>query len=308
MAILVVAILAVWTQTAAAQVEFKLKAPSPGKQLRESTVVVNQTLSIGGADLKTESDSAFTLSTVAGQKDNDGNIPVQVKFETVRSNMALPGNINVNFDSANNLAKVDNPLVEFLLDALKALHGATFTTVFSPDNELVRVEGMQKAIDAAGEKGAGILKGQLSEERMKKDHEQLLARYPKKPLKPGDTWELTEEVDFGSGQIMKMLRQYEYAGTQERGGRTLDKINAVDKKIVSFEAEPNEAQPFKISDPELTIAESKGTILFDRQAGSEVENSRLMHIKGKIKLTINGMELPTGLDLKMETADRVKPE
>jgi hypothetical protein len=306
-AILLVVLLVFRATSAAAQVEFKPKAPPPGKETHEVSVTVAQTLTIAGMELKTESDSAYTISSVAGEKDSDGNVPIQQKFESVRSSLALPGGINVNFDSSINLAKADNPLADFLLDAFKALHGATFTSVVTPDNRLVRVEGADKVIDKAGDKAGLILKSQLSEERMKREHAQVHDRYPDKQVKPGDTWEVTEETDFGSGQILKVLRQFEYVGTEERGGRTVDKINAVDKKVISFEAQPSEQQPFKISDSELEIAESKGTILFDRQRGAEVENSRVMHLKGKLTLTLNNNELPTMLDLRIEATNRLKP-
>ena len=62
-----------------------------------------------------------------------------------------------------------------------------------------------------------------------------------------------------------------------------------------------------ISKTDLEIAKTEGTILFDRQLGREVENSRVLHLKGKLTLVINGMDFPTDLDLKMETKEMAQP-
>ena len=84
--------------------------------------------------------------------------------------------------------------------------------------------------------------------------------FPDKPVKPGDTWTHTSESDLGGGQTLTLETQYEYVGTEERGGQTLDKIKSK-ATSVSYAMEPNASSPLKIKSSELKIASSEGTIL-----------------------------------------------
>lgn len=306
-ALLIVALLAFGSSVAKAQVQLVPKVEPGAKFTRETSVLVDQTLKVAGMDVDSDADSAYTTTTTVGTKDANGHLPVALTFDAVRGNLVLPGNMTVNFDSSTNLAKASNPAIEFILDAFKAMQGATYSTYVTPDNEWIRVEGLDQLLDKAGPMAAEHLKSQFSEATLRKEHEQVLARYPKQPVKPGETWERTEAMNFGSGQVMKVLRQYEYVGTEERDGRTLDKLNVIDKKVVSFEVEPGGSAPFKIGASDLIVAGSKGTIYFDREKGREVEHQREMHITGKFTLTVNDMDLPTEVDLKMEFGERVKP-
>ena len=60
--------------------------------------------------------------------------------------------------------------------------------------------------------------------------------------------------------------------------------------------------PLKITDSDLKIQESGGTILFDRAAGMIVETKDKRQISGTLKCEVNGNELPGKLDLTFETS------
>jgi hypothetical protein len=151
-----------------------------------------------------------------------------------------------------------------------------------------------------------VLKNQMNNEHLKRVHEQELSRLPKKAVKPGDAWEQVDDVDLGSGQMLKMERRYEYLGTEQRGGRQLDKIGITDKRVVSLDLPANPLVPIKVSNVNLDVAESKGTLYFDRERGLDASLNHLMHLKGKLTLTIGEQELPTDLDLKIEGTQKLK--
>jgi hypothetical protein len=296
--------LASFHSSAQAQVLFKHKVIEGSTRTHEVSNLINQTLTIMGMEIKTEVDNSITLSTTTGKKDAQGRIPNKVKFEAVRTNITGANGVSLNFDSSINLSKTDTPQLEPVLAALKAIAGASYTVVLDAEYQLVELQGHNDIVKDAPEAAAPFLKAQFSEEKLKAAHQHLLARYPAKPVAVGDSWEHVEPVDLGSGQTMKMLRQYEYLGTEQRDGRTLDKLSAADKKVVSFEVD--NTAPLKVSKTDLSVAESKATVLFDRDRGVEVEATRLMHIKGKLTLSINGNDLPTEVDLKIETTSRLK--
>ena len=83
--------------------------------------------------------------------------------------------------------------------------------------------------------------------------------------------------------------------------KTLDKIKS---RVTEVELKQEGAgdSPLKIVKSNLKVADSEGTILFDREEG------HVVNLKGKLRVTgdmmtysINGMEIPGALDLTMET-------
>ena len=100
--------------------------------------------------------------------------------------------------------------------------------------------------------------------------------------------------------------RYEYVGTVEEGGRTLDKIAS---KIlsVSYMMEPNPTSPAEVTKSDLTIASSKGTLLFDRELGRTVRDTSEVRMTGDMTIKIGPMELPTKLDLTIATETALKP-
>src|SRR5207253_697048 len=101
---------------------------------------------------------------------------------------------------------------------------------------------------------------------------QELARFPDKPVKPGDTWERTSEANIGGGQTLTFQTRYKYDGTIERNGKTLDRISSVSTEV-SYAMDQNAQSPLKITGSELKITSSDGLILFDRERGVTVETS-----------------------------------
>jgi hypothetical protein len=70
--------------------------------------------------------------------------------------------------------------------------------------------------------------------------------------------------------------------------------------------EANAASPAKVTQSNLSVKDSQGTLLFDRQRGVVVEARNTIEIEGDMTLSVNGMDLPLELDLKMETASILK--
>jgi hypothetical protein len=108
------------------------------------------------------------------------------------------------------------------------------------------------------------------------------------------------------GQTLTLETRYEYVGTEEKGGKTLDKITLKTTKV-AYAMDPNTKSPLKVKSSDLKVTASEGTILFDRQAGSIFESVSKIRIEGDMKTEINAMELPAKLDLTIENKTTLQP-
>lgn len=99
---------------------------------------------------------------------------------------------------------------------------------------------------------------------------------------------------------MEFEPRYTYEGTVESGGRTLDKITA-QATSVEFSLADDSPLPISLKESQLSIKESKSVISFDRALGRIVQSKETIRIKGELTFEANGQELPSELDLKMET-------
>ncbi|HEV3021596.1 MAG TPA: DUF6263 family protein [Pirellulales bacterium] len=273
----------------------------------ERTFLLNQTLTIAGMEFKTTVDAGETRTVAAGKWNADGIIPLTTKTDSSRLVLTIPGGGQLTFDSSINAAKTDQPALEPYIDALRAIVGASYTVLVDRKEQVTGVEGVQAIVDRAPAKAAEALKQQLSTETIKREYQEAAEALPSKAVAPGDSWVQTVTLDLGAGQLMKVERRYEYKGTVERNGRQLDEIATTDQRIVSFEIAGSDEFPAKVASSELAPADdSKGMSYFDRELGDDVETQQRLHVKGKLTLTIQGMDLPSELDLTIDSQTKIK--
>ncbi len=127
---------------------------------------------------------------------------------------------------------------------------------------------------------------------------------PTEPVNKGDSWQRAQSANLGAGQIMTFQNKFTYEGTVEKNGKTLDKITL---KTLSVDfALQDSPLPLQLKGSALKATESDGTILFDRVLGQVVETTSSIRIEGEITFSVNNMDLPAKLDLKMQSSVVVK--
>jgi len=289
------------------QVTLQRKHAEGGSVSFETTFLLNQVLTISGMEFKSMVDSGETRTLSTGKTNADGNVPITTRIDATRLSLTIPGGGQLLFDSSLNVAKAEDPKLEPYLDVLRTAVGASYTLLVDPQEQVTAVEGVQEILARAPAKAAELLKSQFAAERLKREYRESVETLPSGAVQPGDTWERTVTLDLGAGQIMKVERRFEYKGRAERNGRQLDEIAVADKRVASFEIEPNGEFPAKVASSELAPAEdSKGQIYFDRELGDDVESTHVLHLKGKMTLTIQGMDLPSELDLRIDSQTKIK--
>lgn len=287
--------------TASAQTRLELRHPE-GTSRFKYAVSIQQTLTILGMETKTAVENNSVSSRSVGKPGGDGAVRVQETTEALRINLQLPGGISVEYDSDKPSVKQDNQMLQDLVDALALLKGASYTIVVK-DGKAVAIEGADKILATAKPEQAALLAEQLSPEKLLRDENQNLARIPREPVKMGERWKREEIHAFGGGQLMTFQTYYEYQGPVEKDGKTLDKIG-VFVESVKYSLGPNATIPLQLANSDLKVDSSSGTLLLDRASGQVVEDLMSVHIVGGITFTLNGMDLPSTLDLKMTMGSR----
>ncbi len=303
--LLPVALVVGLTPMARAQVKLERKGFEGKTLTKESTSKIHQILNIAGQEVETDVEVVVTTSLAMGKRGTGDVIPITVKTEALRANMNLPGGMNISFDSAAPPAKDDSPL-GFVIDLFRALVGSSYTVNVNDKGEAVSVEGTDKVLDKARElnpMAADLMKGDLDPERIKGNFKEEMGQLPDILVRPGDTWTRTEHRDIGSGQVLEFEKKYEYLGTVEKDGKTLDKLGVKATAVKYSQGGAGADQGLKVEKSDLKVDSSEGTLLFDREAGVFVEAQTVDRIKGTMTMAIMGQTLNADLDLTLDSLE-----
>jgi hypothetical protein len=300
--LLTFSLIAVLSAPSLAQVKLERKIQEGSTRSAEQVTRVEQKLTIAGMETDTESDSRVTVKTTAGKRDGSGNIRVQEKIESLMITTKIQGTEYV-FDSSNP-DKTSGSALEMMRPLHKAMIGRTTTTVFDKDNKISQVEFDQDALNGLPDEVRNLVKDEFDVEKIKKAANEEIDRIPQEAIKKGDEWERTSKRNLGAGQILTVTSRFTYEGEVEKNGKKLDKVTS---KVLSVDLTLEDSPlPFTIKSTDLKAVESKGEFLFDRNLGQAISSSSSVRIVGDLTFVINNMDLPSKLDLKMETSSQPK--
>ena len=252
-----------------------------------------QTLTLAGMNIDTKSSVFSVVTTSIGQRSGDGTLAFTETVESLQSETALPGGIEIRFDSKDPDKKLDNPLLEPFLDVLRAACRIPVTIELDRQNQIQRASRPESEVN----KLSDAARKRFSSENLKVEAQKSLAFLPDQPVKKGDRWERTLDMDAGDGQILSFQTRYEYAGTVDQAGVDLDKI---DQKVLAVTYSVNGNPSLQIKNSDLIVLESTGVILFNREIGAAVSRSSKVHVAGPLTLVFNGAELGGKVDLTIE--------
>jgi hypothetical protein len=286
---------------ASAQVTLALKYTPGEKSTLTDRVSYDQTLTVLNQPQKTGVNMTFVIDVANGEPASDGSVSTSSTFRSIVHELRLPTS-TVRFDSANPAGNTTEiPEVQVLFDVLSTLVNRTLTSRIDAEGRVTAVEGIKEIVRAAPEKAAKALERELSEADAKRDAQQEIDALPREAVAVGDAWTRTEVMSLGGGQALTFERHYEYAGEVEENGRKYDKITLRDEKA-EYKAPPE--LPVKSSD--LKVDASEGVLLFDRERGRVAIREMSTKISGPMVLNIMGMEVPSTLELAIETRRSVE--
>jgi hypothetical protein len=253
---------------------------------------------------ETASETRMTVTANVGKRDSAGQLRIDETIDAMQITTKVMGS-EYTFDSSNP-DKVGSSPLEMLRPVHKALSGRKTATIYNKNNEVANIEFDQNLLNNVPEQVRNLVKSQLDPEQMKRAANDELQRLPSDPVKAGDTWERTSKTNLGAGQIMTSTTKYTYEGEKERNGKKLDKIT-FKTLTVDFGLEDSPL-PLTVKSSDLKPAESDGEIWFDREAGQIIEQTAMVRIKGDITFVINNNDVPSQLDLKMQSSSMPKAQ
>ena len=290
-------------QTACAQVKLQYKFPE-GKTLRYRTNWnAYQTVTNMGQELQSSERKTVIWTQSIGNRRSDATLPVAMKVESLHVELRIQGGIDLKFDSKKPDAKIDDPDLALVLDPYKVESATAYTVVLDKEDKVKAIEGMEALREKAGKLDAIAreqIRGRIEADRLETQFEQEHRNLPDTPTKPGQWWERTEVIDYGA-QPLCFHKKYEYAGTEKRGGKTLDKIGIKVLDVTCLPPDADAATPLKITKSNLKVESSEGTILFDRERGCLVEFRERTKLKGTITSSGAGTDTSSPIDLNLQT-------
>jgi hypothetical protein len=293
-AVLAVALL---SSNGLAQTKLTPKFEEGASYKTKESINTRQSLKLGGQNQDTASNTVIVSQNTVGKRTAEGDLPIEVTYTEIVSEITLPGDKKVSYNSATGEGKSDDPNFEIVLEALKKLKGMTFTTVLDKDNKVKSVSGLPA--------DAGV-----SPDEVKTSMQNNLDRYPTEAVKPGDTWQRELVVPLGQGQLFTIKRTYKYVGPETRSTvantTKLEKITATTESI-DYSIGPNSAIPGKVTKSDLKPNTSETTIYFDPAKGRTAESRDKLNVTGAIVLSIMGLDLASDLDLTMDVKSEDMP-
>ena len=295
-------------QAARAQVKLEYKFPEGQRLSYKTTMKMHQVLTINGMEVPTEADQTIVASQTVGKRRSDSSVPVTSKVESLHVDLTTAVG-NVTFDSKDPDAKIENAQLAFLGEVFKLASETVYTLVLDAQNKVKAVEGTEKLLEKADKldpQARDAIRSRIESDKIKHQFEQSHRNLPDVLARTGEPWERDETMEIGGGQTLSFRRKYEYAGTEKKGDKTLDKITSKALEV-KYSMDPDAPSPLKVTKSDLKIESSAGTILFDREAGCVVESSGKTRIKGSMSFSIMGQDLPGELDLTFDTKEELQP-
>lgn len=291
-----------------AQVKLEEKYP-PGRVLKYKTVNrIQQVLTLNATPIESQSTQTVLSEESVGKQRDDATLPVTVAVESFKADLAIAG-LNVSFDSAQPAAKIENPQLAFLGDIFKLLSQIRYTLVLDQAKQIKAIEGTEALVEKAekmSDPAKQAIMGRVKAETLKEQHQQARGRLPEILVRPGESWERTETLDLDAGQTLTFRKKYEYLGTEKKGDKTLDKIGVAITQV-TYAQDPAVPTPLKVTQSDLKVDSSSGTILFDREGGYIVLDKGTIRVKGGMTFTAGGQEIPAKLDLTIERETETLP-
>lgn len=291
-------------QAADAQTVLRLRLVEGADYRRTESSRLEQSMVLAGMQtLETTAEQTTVTRVRVGQYDTAGRLPVDHQIERVQARLNLPPGIEVSYDSTKPRPTEVGPL-PFYIDAFAAMQGARWQVVYDQQQDAVEVRNIQPPLESLNDQVRAVLGGQFGEEQRLAEANQVMETLPAEPVRPGESWERTRDLELGGGQQLRLTFEYTYEGPRLVDGRTLERVAA--KLTSATLAITDEDSPVKLLRSQLRIDESDGFLHFDPQRSWVVQSEYELAIRGDLQMALGEMEVAAQLEIRIEDRSLVE--
>jgi len=240
------------------------------------------------APMKLTNTTSMESSWKVEAVDPKGVASVTQTIERMQMKLQSPQGVMLEYDSA--AGKEPEGMATMLAPMMNAMVKKPFLHKMTARGEILEMKPPQGFVESINKLSGGGAGGLFSDDMMKQMS--ALGVFPEEPVTPGKTWsrKVTSKVPvLGSMTVESTFR---YVGSEDRGGRTVEKIAVT--MLMKLGEEKGQ--------PGLTIkdVETDGTLLFDAAAGRLVQMQAKMKMKMSIAVGTMKIEQDMEMDQRME--------
>jgi hypothetical protein len=283
---------------AAKQLRWKLKAGDKIQyEVSAKTIIDNK----GEMPFKMTQTQTVDSTIDAESVDADGTASIKQTVDRLQFKMEGPfGNNEIDSDSDEK----PEGFAAAIADGAKAIAKQPVSLKANSRGEVSDItltDEMSKKLEELSAAGGGLGAG-MNADAVKQIVKQIWTVLPEKAVSVGDKWEETNEMASGPLGKMKIVTNYEYAGSEKLDGIPCEKITVT----MTQEVVPDANAPLKV---EIKNQENTGTLFFDAASGRMV--SAELESKLEMALDFNGNKIESNTNTtttqKLVTGD-VKPK
>jgi len=261
---------------------------SKGKPLRYHAVTtMDQSSKTQGRDMKmkmvNEADTEFSLNEITEDEHfslTSHNKGLHVKMDNMMGPYEYDSESTEN-NSKGFLAAQLNPMFE-------KMTGAKLQVTLTPNGDIAKVTGYADLMKEAlkSNPAAAQLMGGMSDETAKMQFSEMFPVLPDHPVAQGDSWEVEFGMPVGQFGDAKGKKKFTYIGPGSWNGRKCVTIGVEYEMKFAMNLKQG---PISVTG-ELETTKTKGTVLFDPEAGEVLSVQSEYTIEGDLKVTSANVE------------------
>lgn len=266
----------------------KYKFAKGDKQYFKSEQEMKQKQTFMGNSQENGMSQQAVLSQSIDSVDADGKATFVFKAESrkVDANLGPAGKFE--FDSKSSERDTSSQAGTLLTPLLERLTGTEYQVIVDSTGKVSEVKGYAELI-ADLIKGNPIV-GQFGASDNKSaamNEQESFAILSDKPVKPGDKWDNSREMNLPNIGKLKNKTTYTYEGIDKVGDRKTARIGIASDMSIELDAQQGGA---KVKGT-ISTTKSGGTIQFDIEAGKVLSVKRNVTMAGQLMVDVNGMTI-----------------
>lgn len=275
-------------QAADEPVLLKYKLAKGEKQYFKSAQEMTQKQSLMGMTQENTMKQEAIMSRLVDTVASDGKATLKLKAESRKMEANFGPIGKYEFDSKSTERDTSSMVGATLTPLLERLTGSEYQVVIDTRGKVTEVTGYAELI-ADIVKGNPIASqfGAADNKSAAMNEQESFVVLSDKPVKPGDKWDVSQEMQLPNLGRMKSKTTYTYEGPDQVGDRKTARIGISNDMSVELDADQGGA---KIKGT-LSTTKSEGTVQFDIEAGRILKVQRSATMGGQLTLDVNGMTL-----------------